>query len=871
MSDLNYTWAMSEASRCLMCEDAPCWGGCPSCVNPKEFIRKIRWENFAGAVRALKKANVLAGSCAYICPSEKLCVGKCTSEKLDRPIDIIGLQRFVMDWERANGMVEPVKPRQDKARVAIVGAGPAGLSCAATLAVRGYKVTVYDAAKKAGGVLRYEIPSLRLPEDVLDYEIDFIKRLGVEFKLGTKINKLEDLSEFDAIFVSHGLGKPRKIGIPGEELPGVYSASDFLAMAKGHENPPTPPLSKGGKGGFGIGKRVLVIGGGSVAMDVVIEAKRLGAERVFGVCLEDYDEMPATPHDKEEAWKTGVEYLYRVMPLAILGRNKVVGFKGVNIRWRKPGRYVPSNAVRIKGTEFELNVDTVIVAIGQGPNDSFGLETLPGGFLKVDKETYMTSRKGVFAGGDAVRGPALAVEAVADGKKAAEEIDGYLLSLPFVRGGHGWGRDRPPPSPPYPPEADPPLAGEGGESVSFYPRPKADLSINFCGVRFENPFVLSAAPPTDDLEMVRSAFKAGWAGAVLKTTSVETEKVDLAYPMMTGLDFDGKKAVGFGNIDLISEHHIDEIEKRVAALKKEFPEKVVITSIMGSKKEEWQYLVGRLKAAGVDMIECSFSCPQGTLGSKPGAMLAQDMNLTRTVAGWVKEAAGKLPVVIKITPHVVDITEVAQAVKEAGCDAVCASNTMQSLMGIDLDTWVPNPNVGGRSTFSGMSGPAIKPLTLRCIAEIARKVGIPIAGTGGPTTWKDAVEFMLVGARTVQFCTAVMHYGYDIIGDLTEGLADYLERRGLKSVTELIGRALPFIVTHDELARQKNLRSRINKDLCITCGECVIACRDGGHIALKLNQDRIPETDDDKCVGCGLCRVVCPVKNCVELQEKEAV
>jgi dihydropyrimidine dehydrogenase (NAD+) subunit PreA len=822
--------AVIEAQRCLMCEDSPCNKGCPAGIDVKTFVRMIRFDNTAGAARKIKNANILGGVCAYICPSEELCAKECSNTKLTRPIDIAGLQRFAMDLERRHPHARPALPRPNGKKAAVVGAGPAGLACAAGLAVRGYAVTVFDANKEAGGVLRYGIPSQRLPEDVLNYEIGFIKdKLGVKFELKHKADDAALLLSkgFDAVFVSHGLGKARRLDIPGEDLAGVMDAPDFLARAKAGDK-------------MRIGPRVLVIGGGSVAMDAVIEARRLGAERVFAVCLEDYNEMPAMPGDREEAWRAGVEYMYRVMPLAIEGGDKVTGFRGVNIRWKKPGLYVPSNAERVDGTEVELKVDTVIVAIGQAPNDPLGLAPGPRGLLEVNKDTLMTSKKGVFAGGDTVRGPALAVQAVADGKKAAEEIDKYLC--------HSEPRN--------------------DNARGFYPAPKADLSIDFCGVRFENPFILSAAPPTDDLEMVRNAFKAGWAGAVLKTTSVETEKVDLTYPMMSSLDYDGRKIVGLGNIDLISEHHIDEIEKRVASLKREFPNKVVIASMMGSKREEWQSLAGRLKKAGVDMIECSFSCPQGTLGSEPGAMLAQDVKLTQMVASWVKEAAGDLPVVIKITPQAADIVAVAKAVKAAGCDGVCASNTIPSLMGIDMETWVPNPNVGGRSTYSGLAGPAIKPITLRCIAEITRNARIPVTGTGGPLSWRDAAEFMLAGARTVQFCTAVMHYGYGIIDDLTDGLAGYLEKRGLKTASELVGRALPHIVNHDELPRQKKMRSNINKEKCIRDDLCCIACRDGGHMAIKLDAERMPTVDEEKCVGCGLCSLVCPVEGCIELKKK---
>ena len=386
-----------------------------------------------------------------------------------------------------------------------------------------------------------------------------------------------------------------------------------------------------------------------------------------------------------------------------------------------------------------------------------------------------------------------------------------------------------------------------------------DLSIDFCGVRLPNPFVLSAAPPTDDLDMVRAAFDAGWGGAVLKTTSVETQPVDLVYPMMSAVHYGGQRIMGLGNIDLISEHHIDVVERRAQTLKAEYPDRVVAASIMGSKKEEWQTLVKRLEAAGVDVIECSFSCPQGSMGEEPGAMLAQSIDATERVTAWIKEASERCPVVIKITPQVTDVVKVAQAVKRGGADAICAANTIPALMGVDVNTFVPCPNVQGYSTYSGLSGPATKPVTLRTLAEIAKHVDIPITATGGPVTWRDAVEMMLVGATTVQFCTAVMHYGYDIIDDLQDGLAFYLEDKGFAKPADIIGKALKRIVSHGELPRGKKVISSLIEDRCVKCDLCYIACCDGGHQAIKLEESsRLPQIDPEKCPGCRLCVTICP-------------
>lgn len=405
--------------------------------------------------------------------------------------------------------------------------------------------------------------------------------------------------------------------------------------------------------------------------------------------------------------------------------------------------------------------------------------------------------------------------------------------------------------------------GNGPSEIPLYPQ--RELAYDFLGLRFENPFILSAGPSTDNLQMVRRAFRAGWAGAILKTTSIEGTGVDLAYPLISRFDHDGKKLFGMGNIDLISAHHVDRVEDHVRQLKREFPEKIVAASIMAGRKEDWQALVVRLEKAGVDFIECSFSCPQGNIGEDPGKMLAQSLNATETTARWVKEATRRVPVSIKITPHVTDIVDVAKAVKRSGADAITASNSIQALMGIDIRSLVPFPQLQGKSTYSGLTGPAIKPITLRTIAEIARHVDIPILGTGGASTWSDAVEFLAVGAGVVQYCTAVMHYGFRIIDDLKSGMAHYLAEMKFDSVMDIHRKALPHLVDHDQLPR-RTIRSHIHESLCIGCQDCYLACQDGGHQAIDRRPSRIPQVAMDRCVGCGLCEHVCPVDGCIEMR-----
>jgi len=401
--------------------------------------------------------------------------------------------------------------------------------------------------------------------------------------------------------------------------------------------------------------------------------------------------------------------------------------------------------------------------------------------------------------------------------------------------------------------------------MEMYPKNEIDMSVEFCGVKFIHPFILAAAPPSDDLDMVKDAFSAGWAGAVLKTTSIPGTDVPLAYPMMSGVNYGTKRLMGMGNIDLISEHHIDVVERRTAILKSEFSDRRVIISISGGDKNSWQDVAERSRKAGADLIECSFSCPQGSLGLKPGLMLGQDVEASKRVAGWIKEAAKDTPVIIKLTPQVSDIAEVAEAVRSSGVDAVCVGNTIPSLMGVNIDDGVPIPNVAGKSTYSGLSGPAVKPISLRCISIVAKDTGIPIAGSGGAITWRDAIEFISLGAGIVEFCTAVMHYGIDIIDDLLEGTALFMERKGLANLDAIRGSALKNIVSHDELSRLEKWRPHIREDECVRCDACAIACRDGGHRAIKASEERLPIVDDERCVGCGLCSTMCPV-NCIDMK-----
>ncbi len=417
--------AYLEASRCLICEDAPCTKGCPAGVDIKKFIRKIRFHNLRGAIREIRGANVLAGICGRVCPQELLCQKECSNTEIDIPINIAALQRYVADVELRRPVGPSVRQFAQRMNVAVIGSGPAGLATAANLAQKGYEVTIFEADARPGGLLTYGIPPHRLPPSATQKEIRYIKKMGVKIKCNTKITNIDELFKkgFKAVFIGAGLPGARKIGLPGENLKGVYTALEFLRDVI--TNKGKPKRTK-------IGKRVVVIGGGDVAMDAASSALRLGAERIDVACLEGYDEIPSSPEERRLSWEEGVEIHTRVMPLRILGsKGRVTGYKGIGIRWRKPGLFVPSNAIPIPGTEFNLKVDTIIEAIGQMPDTENvkgyrGIETVGIGYIVAKKKTFKTSRPGVFAAGDIVNRGATVVQAVADGNAVAEAIDAYL-------------------------------------------------------------------------------------------------------------------------------------------------------------------------------------------------------------------------------------------------------------------------------------------------------------------------------------------------------------------------------------------------------------------------------------------------------------
>jgi glutamate synthase (NADPH/NADH) small chain len=430
--------AIAEADRCLLCNDAPCSQGCPADTRPAEFIRKLRFKNITGAIRTIKENNILGGACGVLCPTHRLCEEKCSAmfksdqrpEGADRPIQIGKIQRFLIEhgWQRGFKVFEKPAPRSEK--IAVVGSGPAGLSCAAELAKDGYRVSVFEEKPEPGGVLRYGVVSYRFDMDFLGHELEDIKALGVEFQCnspGRGRKGAENLLKegFDAVFLAPGLWEAETIKPAGKKIDGLFSSVDYLTALRDGR---FAKLEKQIKG-----KTVAVIGGGSVAMDCVESALRLAARDVYLIYRRSYRQMPAEPDERVEAQEAGVHLLLLNQPVKYVTdkQNRLTGIKLARTRLGRPDKSGRRSPEPIKGSEWVMDADVVIEAIGnKAPDDSPGwypgVKVNAKKLIKANPDTGATSMKGIFAGGDIVRGPALVVTAVQDGKVAARAIKEYL-------------------------------------------------------------------------------------------------------------------------------------------------------------------------------------------------------------------------------------------------------------------------------------------------------------------------------------------------------------------------------------------------------------------------------------------------------------
>jgi dihydropyrimidine dehydrogenase (NAD+) subunit PreA len=451
------------------------------------------------------------------------------------------------------------------------------------------------------------------------------------------------------------------------------------------------------------------------------------------------------------------------------------------------------------------------------------------------------------------------------------------------------------------------------------------LKNRFAGIDCLNPFWLASAPPTNCGEQIMRAFDAGWGGAVWKTLGEPITNVSSRYSAM---DYQGLKMLGFNNIELISDRPTETNLREIAEVKRRYPKHVVIASLMvESKRETWHDMVARAEDAGADGLELNFGCPHGMSERGMGSAVGQVPEYAERITGWVKEKA-RTPVIVKLTPNITDIRMAARAAKRAGADALSAINTINSITGIDLDTFVPNPNVDGKSSHGGYCGPAVKPIALNMVQQIQSDElsCLPLSGIGGIGSWRDAAEFLLLGCGNVQVCTAAMHYGYRIVEDMADGLLNWMTEKGFETIEDFRGISLPNVRDWKQLNLNYRIVAAIDASKCIGCQLCYTACWDGAHQCIHMDRasggldvkplgtdprythhdpnphgmptpaqvfrlstaritttpipkldntgvnpavtplERIPRVDEDECVGCNLCSLVCPVDGCITME-----
>jgi dihydropyrimidine dehydrogenase (NAD+) subunit PreA len=399
----------------------------------------------------------------------------------------------------------------------------------------------------------------------------------------------------------------------------------------------------------------------------------------------------------------------------------------------------------------------------------------------------------------------------------------------------------------------------------------ADIRSDFLGIKSPNPYWLASAPPTDKKINVLRAFEAGWGGVVWKTLGSQVKNVSSRY---SAVNYNNARVMGFNNIELISDRPLDLNLKEIRECIKLFPDRAMVVSLMADNdKKSWHELIKKVEDTGAHGLELNFGCPHGMTERGMGASVGQDPEIAKMVVEWVMEVA-TTPVITKLTPNVHSVVPTGKAVVEAGTNALSLINTIQSVTGIDLDTFVPNPYVAGKSVFGGYCGPAVKPIALKMLTTISQDrttSKVPVSGIGGVTTWKDAVEFLLLGASNVQVCTAVMTHGFRIIEDLCEGLNNWMDEKQFKTLNDFIGKSVPSITHWEDLDINYHHVAHIDQDKCIHCGLCHVACEDTAHQAVSLTWGKpynIYAIKEEECVGCNLCQLVCPVDKCITMVEQ---
>uniref|UniRef100_W5MNS6 Dihydropyrimidine dehydrogenase [NADP(+)] n=1 Tax=Lepisosteus oculatus TaxID=7918 RepID=W5MNS6_LEPOC len=892
--------ALREAMRCLKCADAPCQKSCPTNLDVKSFITSIANKNYYGAAKTIFSDNPLGLTCGMVCPTSDLCVGGCNLYASEEgPINIGGLQQFATEIFSTMGIPQIRNPNlSDKmhesfhTKIALIGCGPASISCASFLGRLGYDdITIFEKQKYVGGLSTSEIPQFRLPYNVVQFEIELMKNLGVkvvcEKGLGYDQMTLSSLKEegYEAVFIGMGLPEPNRHqifeGLTMEE--GFYTSKDFL-----------PLVAKASKPGMCscrsqlpvLHGTVIVLGAGDTAFDCATSALRCGARRVFVVFRKGFKNIRAVPEEMELAKEEKCEFLPFLSPRRVIKKGgQIVSMELCRTEENEAGDWIEDESQIV-----HLKTNFIISAFGSMLNDRKVKEAMTPikfnrwGLPELDPETMQTSEPWVFAGGDIAGLANTTVESVNDGKQASWYIHKYVQSL------HGRSVDCKPQLP-----------------LFYTPIDLVDISVEMAGLKFLNPFGLASAPPTTSTAMIRRAFEEGWAFALTKTFSLDKDLVTNVSPRIvrgtTSGHVFGPGQGSFLNIELISEKTAAYWCQSITELKTDFPQHILIASIMCSyNKSDWMELSKMAEASEADALELNLSCPHGMGERGMGLACGQDPELVRNICRWVRQAV-KIPFFAKLTPNVTNIVDIAMAAHEGGADGVTATNTVSGLMGLRADG-TPWPAVGGgkRTTYGGVSGNAIRPIALRAVSAIARALpGFPILATGGIDSAEAGLQFLQAGASVLQVCSAVQNQDFTLIEDYCTGLKAllYLESieelkdwdgqspptqchqkgKPILKVSELVGKKLPCFGPYLEerkmmLAEQKlkmkmaseSTAQQSNPKQPYTPKKPIPAVRDviaralkhiGTFGELNIKEQVVALIDEEMCINCGKCYMTC--------------
>lgn len=854
---------VAEARRCIYCADAPCTSCCPTNIDVKEFIHAASARNWYYAAKVILSSNPLPLSTGNICNTDNMCAGGCNLKKTkEGSIDIGAIQVHSVRRFRDYKLKQILPPSVGK-KVAVVGAGPSGLSCAAFLRRIGVDVTVFEAESYAGGLIMRELLPFRVPTEDTEFEVQMIKDSGVEFKFNKTLGKdftVDSLLKegYNAVYLA--FGKPDKIKVPFKSE-GAITAREFLTDLNG-----ILKFKNGKKLPDYTGKNVCVLGCGGTACDVCSAARILGGD-VTMACFEDFRSMPAPHSEIRKIIKEGVDIMTLVQVQSI--QNGEVKF--TTVEHCKDGSYKPLNEI------ITRKYDVVIQAFGAALNDS---KSLIPGQIKVHKvEGY----ENVFAGGD-ITGVTQAVEAVNDGKYAASQICKYL----GIKG-------------------DFPMFETVVDRVS--------IETDFCGKRFINPIGISSGEVSGTYECCRNALLAGMGFCTTKTILLNKDIQRDNDMRIVKCDDNPFSQRSFMNIAMLSEHNCDYWLDAIRKLKAEFKDRIIIASISAmDNKEDWLEVTKLVCEAGADFLELNLSCPNEVHGegghaggyhssNKIGMALGTHPLSIKRICEYVSEAA-TVPFFVKLTPNITDPVEIATASLENGSTGLSMINTVSGIPKFYLDG-TPLPQVGPSKLVlsGGLSGDQIRPIALRQIAKVhLEHEKAPIIAMGGIWNFDTLVQHLYAGGNIFSICSATIRYSYEVVREMMAGLRFVLyswsrpDLRSLLSSHSMETRLLPHKVPYADVCKQDRavptlldlrglgakkvvqreslpptwtISAWIDPDICVNCGKCALTCRDNGNNAIFKDENGSWKVSSEKCVGCGACVSVCPLLCLHMVHQKE--